>query len=311
MRVRPSASTIAAVCAAEILGMSGYSIVPALLPQFIDAWSLSNVEGGWLAGMVSAGYMLGVLPLVGLTDRWPAWTIYLASSAFNAVSCFGIAFGDGLLPALFWRAVAGIALAGMYMPGLRALTDGVEGSRRARIAALYTSSFTVGTSLSFLLGKAGILWGWRGAFILAGSLGAIGVLLAWVALPRADVAVVERPRPMLDVRPVVGNRDAVVLILGYAATIWGAAGLRQWIVVFLAFCAAGSSGIIAQGWSMLVVGALIGFLGVPAGLVGNELSLRLGLRSTAMVGVPAVGACRSVCSAWSRCCLTAPLSGCR
>jgi predicted MFS family arabinose efflux permease len=279
----PSASAIVAVCAAEILGMSGYSIVPALLPQFIDAWSLSNAQGGWLAGMVSAGYMLGVLPLVGLTDRWPARTIYLATSTLNVLACFGLALSDGLLPALFWRAVAGISLAGMYMPGLRALTDGVEGARRARVAALYTSSFTVGTSLSFLLGRAVVLWGWRGAFVLAGSLGAIGVAIAWAALPRSDMAVAERPRPLLEFRPIIGNRDAVVLILGYAATIWGSTGLRQWIVVFLAFCAARDGGVAVQGWSMLLVGALISFLGVPAGLLGNELSLRLGLRSTAML----------------------------
>jgi hypothetical protein len=51
---------------------------------------------------------------------------------------------DSLLPALGFRALAGIAMAGMYMPGLRALTHGVEGATRARIAAWYTSSFTIG-----------------------------------------------------------------------------------------------------------------------------------------------------------------------
>ena len=81
---------------------------------------------------------------------------------------------------------------------------------------------------------------------------------------------------------VLGNRDALVLIIGYATTIWGTAGLRQWIVVFLAFCVAGNGDLAVQGWSMLAIGALIGFLGVPAGLLGNELSLRFGLRSTAM-----------------------------
>ena len=126
----PATSAIAAVCVAEILGLAGYSIVPALLPQFIEAWSLTNAQGGWLAGMVSAGYMLGVLPLVSLTDRMPARTIFLASSALSALSSLGVALSDGLLPALGWRAITGIALAGVYMPGLRALTDGMEGTRR-------------------------------------------------------------------------------------------------------------------------------------------------------------------------------------
>jgi len=64
--------------------------------------------------------MLAVVPLVSLTDRQPARRIYLISSAFSALSCFGIALCDSLLPALGFRAVAGIALAGMYMPGLQA-----------------------------------------------------------------------------------------------------------------------------------------------------------------------------------------------
>jgi predicted MFS family arabinose efflux permease len=78
--------------------------------------------------------------------------------------------------ALGFRALAGIALAGMYMPGLRVLTDGIDGPRRARVAAFYTSSFTIGASLSFLLGKFAALWTWRTAFALAGAAGALGML---------------------------------------------------------------------------------------------------------------------------------------
>ena len=276
-----SAAIVAAVCVAEVLGLAGYSTVPALLPQFIETWSLTNTQAGWLAGIMSAGYMLAVVPLVSLTDRQPARHIYLASSALSALSCFGIALCDSLLPALAFRAAAGIALAGMYMPGLQALTEGIEGTMRARIAAWYTSSFTIGASLSFLLGRIGTLWGWRSAFILAGIVSTAGVLIAWAALPRADPEIAKEPRPVLDIRPVLGNRDALVLIVGYAAAIWGSAGLRQWIVVFLAFCAADQAGVPAQAWIILTVGALISFLGVPAGLLGNELSIRYGLRTIA------------------------------
>jgi predicted MFS family arabinose efflux permease len=279
--VRPSAAIVAAICAAEILSLAGFSIVPALLPQFIEAWSLTNTEAGWLAGIVSAGYMLVVIPLVRLTDRRPARQIYLASSALSAVSCFGMALCDSLLPALAFRALAGIAMAGMYMPGLRALTHGAEGATRARIAAWYTSSFTIGASLSFLFGRVGTLLGWRSAFIIAGILGAAGVLIAWAGLPRGGSRREEKPQPLLDFRPVLANRDVLALIVGYAAAIWGCVGLRQWIVVFLTFCAGAQIADPAQAWIILVVGALINFLGVPAGLIGNELSIRYGLRTIA------------------------------
>jgi predicted MFS family arabinose efflux permease len=220
-RMGAEAGIVTSICAAEILGLAGFSLVPALLPQFIATWSLSNAEAGWLAGIMSAGYMAGVLPLVALTDRMPARTIYLACSALSALSCFGIALSDGLLPALVWRAMGGIALAGMYMPGLRALTDGMAGARRARAAAWYTSSFTLGSSLSFLLGQAGLLWDWRGAFLVSGALGGIGVLLAWAALPRMTTETpTERPGAVPNLRRVLGNRHVLVLMVGYAATIW-------------------------------------------------------------------------------------------
>jgi predicted MFS family arabinose efflux permease len=273
-----SAPVVAAICAAEIFSLAGFSIVPALLTQFIEAWSLTNTQAGWLAGIVSAGYMLAVIPLVRLTDRRPARPIYIASSALSAVSCFGMALCDSLLPALAFRALAGTATAGMYMPGLRALTHGVEGATRARIAAWYTSSFTIGASLSFLFGRVGTLLGWRSAFIIAGILGAAGVLIAWAALPRGDSRREEKPQPLLDFRPVLANRDVLALIVGYAAAIWGCVGLRQWIVVFLTFCAGEQAADPAQAWIILVAGAVISFLGVPAGIIGNELSIRYGLR---------------------------------
>ena len=225
--------------------------------------------------------MLAVIPLVGLTDRWPARHIYLAASMLSALSCFGMALCDSLLPALGFRAVAGIGMAGMYMPGLRALTHGVEGTIRARIAAWYTSSFTIGASLSFLFGRIGTLLGWRSAFVVAGLLGTTGVLIAWTALPRGDSAREANPQPLLNMGPVFANRDALVLIVGYAAAIWGCVGLRQWIVVFLTFGASDQAAVPTQGWIILVIGALISFLGVPAGLVGNELSIRYGLRNIA------------------------------
>jgi hypothetical protein len=73
------------------------------------------------------------------------------------------------------------------------------------------------------------------------------------------------------------------LAVGYAAVIWGSSGLRQWIVLFLAFCAGDIGYGATQDWAVLMTAALIGLLGVPAGFLGNELALRFGLRTTAML----------------------------
>src|SRR5437762_9066905 len=99
-----SAARVAGVCAAEILGLAGYSLVPALLPQFIETWSLTSAQGGWLAGIMFAGYMLAVVPLVSLTDLVPARTVCLVSSLLGTLSCFALALSDDFGLALGYRA---------------------------------------------------------------------------------------------------------------------------------------------------------------------------------------------------------------
>jgi predicted MFS family arabinose efflux permease len=274
----PSTACVIALCSAEILGLASYSIVPALLPQFIQAWSLSTTQAGWLAGSLFAGYMLGVVPLVTLTDTVSARTIYLLASALNAVSALGVALSDDLVPALIFRALGGISLAGTYMPGLRALTEGSNGRRRSRIAGLYTSSFTIGTAVSFLVGRVGAVWDWRTAFVVSAAAGAASLAIAWVALPHSTIPSATRRAATVPIRAALRNRDAVILMIAYGATIWGAVGLRQWIVLFLGFCAGDPT---QSDWSMLAVASLISLLGVPAGLLGVELSIRCGLRLAA------------------------------
>jgi predicted MFS family arabinose efflux permease len=258
--------------------VASYSIVAALLPQFIDEWSLTSTQAGWLAGSLFAGYMLGVVPLVTLTDRVPARTIYLGSAALNVISSVGVALSNDLSLALVSRALGGIGLAGTYMPGLRALTEATEGQLRSRIAALYTSSFTIGTALSFLLGRAGVLWGWRSAFVIAAIAGTASIAIAWAMLPRPERRPAAARGKGFPLYAALQNRDAVILMIGYAATIWGAVGLRQWIVLFLAFCAGDPT---RTDWTMLTVASLISVLGVPAGLLGVELAIRCGLRLAA------------------------------
>jgi MFS family permease len=91
-------------------------MVPALLPQFIEEWSLTNTQAGWLAGIVSAGYMLAVIPLVSRTDRQSARQIYLASSTLGSLSSFGVALCDSLPHRLSTseQALFGVGRTGMY-----------------------------------------------------------------------------------------------------------------------------------------------------------------------------------------------------
>lgn len=239
-----SNGVVAMICLAQVCAMAGYSTVPALLPVFIAEWSLNNTEGGWLAGVFFAGYVLSVLLIVALSDRLAARPIYLASAALSVLATLLFAQVEGYAAALALRAVAGIGLAGTYMPGLKALTDRLHGDRRARVVAWYTVSFTVGAGLSFVLaGNVAAAGGWRLAFAAAAGVSACGWLIALLLLPgpSATAAPTRQVNPW-DFLPVLRNRAAMAFVLAYAAVIWANAGVRQWLVVFLETTSLGATG---------------------------------------------------------------------
>src|SRR5688572_16002317 len=138
----PSAPRITAtLCGAEIFGMLGFSAVPALLPELQRAWSLSATEAGTLTGAFFAGYMVAVPLLTALTDRIDARKIYLGATLMASLANLGLAlFARDFASGLALQILAGVGLAGMYMPGLKLLSDHVTGPKQSRFVAFYTSS---------------------------------------------------------------------------------------------------------------------------------------------------------------------------
>ncbi|HXZ02699.1 MAG TPA: MFS transporter [Stellaceae bacterium] len=269
---------VAVLCLAEVLGMLGSSSFPALLPQFQAEWSLSNTEAGWISGIFFAGYVAAVPVLVGSTDRVDPRRIYLLSFVIAAIASLGYAlFAQGFWSALALRALAGMGLAGGYMPGLKLLTDRVGGPRQGRYIAFYTGGYSLGTAFSFAFtGEAASWLGWRGAFAAAAAGAALGFLLVLSLVRRAteeELAGEAAPRWALDFRPVFANRAAMAFILGYSGHAWELFALRSWLVAFLVQAArlAGDSAGIAKASGLTTAIVLIS---AGASIYGAELAIR-------------------------------------
>ncbi|HEX6980771.1 MAG TPA: MFS transporter [Alphaproteobacteria bacterium] len=268
---------IVLLCLAEVLGMLGFATFPALLPTFLAEWGLSNTAAGWINGIYYAGYLLTVPVLVALTDRVDPKRIYLFATALAGLGTIGFAlFADGLWSASAFRALAGIGLAGTYMPGLKALTDRIGGGQQSRAVAFYTGSFSIGSSLSFFAaGEIATRFGWQWAFGLATLGPAIAFLLILWLLPAHRPTGSAPPVRLLDFRPVLRNRPVMGYVLAYACHNWELFGFRSWLVAFLAFAAT----LQAPGtssWSATGLAAFVNLLGLVAGVLGVEIALRAG-----------------------------------
>ncbi|MEJ2167458.1 MAG: MFS transporter [Desulfobacterales bacterium] len=116
------------VCLAEIFGLAAVYAFPALLPTFRAEWMLSNTQAGWISSAYYAGYMVLVPVLTSITDRVDARKIMGLGALLGALSAAGYAFlAQGFWSALGLRLVGGVSLAGIYMPGLKVVSDHTEG----------------------------------------------------------------------------------------------------------------------------------------------------------------------------------------
>ena len=150
---RKSYVLVITMCLAEIFGMTGYNLWPAMIPDFQERWNLSSTAVGWIGGSYFLGYVIATWPLSSLTDRVDPKIIYLLFMVIAVISPLGFAItSQGFWTATIWRTLQGIGLAGTYMPGLKLLTDIVSESNRSRTVAWYTALFYVGAALSLFYG---------------------------------------------------------------------------------------------------------------------------------------------------------------
>jgi len=261
------------VCLAEILGLASIAVFPALLPTFQVEWDLNNTAAGWISAAYYAGYMVLVPVLAGVTDRLDARKIMGLGALLGIMSALGYAFGArGFWSALALRFLAGVSLAGIYMPGLKVVSDNTEGALQSRFVSFYTASFSIGASLSYLLaGEVNHMAGWRWAFAASAISAVAALVIIVLCIPAGRVRSGKKGALLADFRVVFRSRPAMAYVLGYAAHMWELFSMRSWIVAFLAFSIqlqpAG-----AVTWSPTRIAFIINLIGLPASIGGNELS---------------------------------------
>lgn len=276
------------MCIGQVGNLLPHVTLSANLAQHLmPAWGLSAAEGGLMASGYAFGYMLAVPVLTTLTDRVDARLVLLCGSILSglATMAFGI-FAQGFWSATVIWSLAGLGFAGAYMPGLKALTDRLPTGDASRAVTFYTSSFSVGVGLSFLVAQVvADYWGWRSAFLLTG-VGPITMIVACLLMEKYQ------PTPkigrLLNFGPVFANREALGYILGYGAHCFELYGIRTWLVGFWTFVVAHQSG---PSWlTPVVMSFCFAVISMPASILGNEAALKFG-RHRAITIVMITSAC--------------------
>lgn len=243
----------------------------AVLPLIVKDWDLTGLQAGVVFGAFQAGYLVAIVPSGSFADRYPPkWVVGAGAFGTGVASMVFALLANGFYSGTMIRFLAGICMAGVYVPGMRFLSDWFAEDVRGRALGIYIGMFSLGSGLSFLLSSViATATNWETA-ILVTSLGAIGVGPV-VLLFAEESPTIQRDRTGGFGFSVLRNRQYLAAVGVYSWHNWELFGVRNWIVAFLlstpAIAATGSPQSIAG----VVAGTMI-LLGSAGNMLGGWLS---------------------------------------
>lgn len=141
---RQQYGALAILAIAELLAMALWFSASAVGPELAVLWGLSGTETAWLTNAVQLGFVVGApgSAAVTLSDFVKPRYLFAASAAIGAVATAVIALAvDSFLPAVVLRFITGIALAGVYPPGMKVMAGWFRSGR----------GFAIGVAAMFAL----------------------------------------------------------------------------------------------------------------------------------------------------------------
>lgn len=254
---------LAVLSVAMILGMTPWFSATVAAPGMIREWGMGGGTSAWLTIAVQLGFVLGTLAstVLLLSDRWSARLLACGSASIAAVATAALAWRDiGPTTAVILRIITGVALAGVYPPGIK-IAAGWWRFHRGTAIGILVGALTVGSAAPNLFRL--IVGGteWRAIVIVAAIGSMISAALFALAVREGPFQAPSAPFDPKALSSVLRDRGVMLATAGYLGHMWELYAMWSSIAVFWTYAA--SQHLFAPSTA-----ALLAFSTIASGTVG-------------------------------------------
>jgi MFS family permease len=290
---QPAVRALLLLAIAELLAMTLWFSATAVMPALVAAWALSPTGAAWLTAAVQAGFVVGALgsAVFNLPDVLPPRRMFALAAVAGALVNLLLAWvADGIGAALVLRFLTGVALAGVYPPGMKIAAGHVSGRGRGLAIGALVGSLTLGSATPHLV--AGLLDA-RGlshvaVLTVSSALALVGALIVATLVTDGPYAPGRAPFDPRQLGRVLRDRAVLLAYLGYFGHMWELyafwAFVPPLVVAYNARTSEADLNVSLLAFATIAAGAL-------GCVVGGYLSLRFGSARVARVQLAASGVC--------------------
>jgi MFS family permease len=248
---------LAALAAAEFLGMTLWFSATAAAPALVAEFRLDSSQTAWLTMAVQGGFVCGTLlsAFLNLPDVVNARWLFAIGCAMGAIANGAVTFATAPIYAMLLRFATGVMLAFVYPPGMKIAASWFRDNRGVALGII-VGALTVGSAFPHLLAWLTVTVDWRTLMMIASACSISGGLLCLLVVRDGPYLAATAPFNPRAIGQIFANRRVRLATFGYLGHMWELYAMWTWIATFAAASLASRTG------------SLVAFVAIASGAVG-------------------------------------------